>query len=181
MRHYYHHGYDLDDHRVGGSQPDTVRASNADRDAAAERLRTHHAAGRLTDDEFQQRLEQSMAARTLGELRALGADLPPDEPQPDARAARGRGWRGPIGLRRLPLVLLVTRAWSALGGAAARHGAGYGAWHHGYPGYHVHHGPWFPWPLVLLAIAGFVALRRRARYARFMRRARYWGGHPRWV
>ena len=47
---YYDHGYDTDDRRVGGGQPDAIRASNADRDAAAERLRTHHAAGRLTDD-----------------------------------------------------------------------------------------------------------------------------------
>ncbi len=45
-----------------------IRASDADRDRAAEALREHHATGRLTVEEFQERLDRVYAAKTLGEL-----------------------------------------------------------------------------------------------------------------
>ncbi len=54
----------------------SMRAGDADRDAVAERLRDAHADGRLTIEEFQQRLDAAFAARTLGELVPLTADLP---------------------------------------------------------------------------------------------------------
>jgi Flp pilus assembly protein TadB len=71
-----------------------VRASDADRDQAAAALREHLVAGRLTSDEFDERLDKAYAARTLGELDDLMADLPrADLDQlPDAslrRPARG--------------------------------------------------------------------------------------------
>ena len=51
-------------------EPDpTLRASDADRDAVAERLREAHAEGRLTVEEVGERLDATFAARTLGELR----------------------------------------------------------------------------------------------------------------
>jgi Domain of unknown function (DUF1707) len=53
-----------------------LRASDADRDRTAQLLREHHAVGRLTAEEFEGRLEQVFAARTLGELDALLDDLP---------------------------------------------------------------------------------------------------------
>jgi len=53
-----------------------IRASDADRDRAAEALREHHATGRLTVEEFQDRLDRVYAAKTLGELDELMADLP---------------------------------------------------------------------------------------------------------
>ena len=53
-----------------------IRASDADRDRTAALLREHHAAGRLTADEFQERLDKAYAAKTLGELDELLADLP---------------------------------------------------------------------------------------------------------
>ena len=52
-----------------------TRASDADRDRAAA-LPEHLAAGRLTIEEFDQRLDQTYAAKTLGELNVLMADLP---------------------------------------------------------------------------------------------------------
>lgn len=70
------------------------RASDADRDKAAALLREHHAAGRLDAGEFTERLEAALSARTLGDLDALMADLPPADiyPLPDARLHRpGRG------------------------------------------------------------------------------------------
>ncbi|HWG01115.1 MAG TPA: DUF1707 domain-containing protein [Trebonia sp.] len=53
-----------------------LRASDADRERAATLLREHHAVGRLTAEEFHERLEAAYAAKTQGELDALLADLP---------------------------------------------------------------------------------------------------------
>jgi len=53
-----------------------MRASDADRDRTASLLREHHAAGRLTAEEFQERLDAAYAARTLGDIDRLMADLP---------------------------------------------------------------------------------------------------------
>jgi hypothetical protein len=53
-----------------------IRASDADRDRAAGLLREHHAAGRLTPDEFSDRLDRAFAAKTVGEIDDLLRDLP---------------------------------------------------------------------------------------------------------
>jgi hypothetical protein len=53
-----------------------IRASDADRDRAAALLREHHAVGRLTAEEFHDRMEKALEAKTLGELDELLADLP---------------------------------------------------------------------------------------------------------
>ncbi len=53
-----------------------IRASDADRDRAAALLREHHAAGRLTAEEFYERMEAALDAKTLGEIDELLADLP---------------------------------------------------------------------------------------------------------
>ena len=53
-----------------------IRASDADRDRTAAALREHLAAGRLTTEEFDERLDKAYAAKTLGELDDLMADLP---------------------------------------------------------------------------------------------------------
>jgi Domain of unknown function (DUF1707) len=53
-----------------------IRASDADRDRVASMLREHHAAGRLTAEEFHDRMDRALEARTLGELDELMADLP---------------------------------------------------------------------------------------------------------
>ncbi len=53
-----------------------IRASDADRDRVAEALREHHATGRLTLEEFQDRLDRAYAAKTLGDLDELVSDLP---------------------------------------------------------------------------------------------------------
>ena len=54
----------------------SIRASDADREATAGTLRDHAVAGRLTPDELDERVGRALAARTLGELDALVADLP---------------------------------------------------------------------------------------------------------
>jgi hypothetical protein len=54
----------------------SLRASDADRDAVAERLRHAAAEGRLEPEELEQRLHAALRARTYGELRWLTDDLP---------------------------------------------------------------------------------------------------------
>jgi hypothetical protein len=62
-------------------QQETLRASDADRQAAVERLERALAEGRITAEEFRQRTEAAYAATTTAALRPLLADLP-DQPAP---------------------------------------------------------------------------------------------------
>jgi DUF1707 SHOCT-like domain len=55
---------------------DDLRASDEQRDRAAQAIREHFAAGRLTDEELDARVQAAYAARTEGELGTLLADLP---------------------------------------------------------------------------------------------------------
>jgi len=54
----------------------SMRASDADRDRIVTALRENMAAGRLSTDEFDERLGNALTAKTLGELEGLMADLP---------------------------------------------------------------------------------------------------------
>jgi hypothetical protein len=63
-----------------------MRASDAEREQLGDALREHYAAGRLTSEELAERLDRVYAARTIGELHELTADLPS---LPLAPAARG--------------------------------------------------------------------------------------------
>lgn len=54
----------------------TLKASDADREQFAERLRHATAEGRLLAEELEERLEAVFSARTYGELDATVADLP---------------------------------------------------------------------------------------------------------
>jgi len=58
---------------LGGAE---MRASDTDRDAAADVLNAAFAEGRLTVDEHAQRVEAAYAARTWQQLHQLTADLP---------------------------------------------------------------------------------------------------------
>ena len=62
------------DFPVTGGPPE-VRASDADRDRVVDGLRVAVGDGRLTADEFGERMEAALSARTLGELAVLTADL----------------------------------------------------------------------------------------------------------
>lgn len=53
-----------------------LRASDAEREQTATQLQRHAAAGRLTPDELDERIDAAYAARTVDELRALLHDLP---------------------------------------------------------------------------------------------------------
>jgi hypothetical protein len=54
------------------------RASDADRQRVVSELEQHTAAGRLTLDEYAQRVDRALAARTHGDLSVVMADLPVD-------------------------------------------------------------------------------------------------------
>jgi uncharacterized protein DUF1707 len=56
--------------------PHALRIGDAERDAAATDLGEHYAAGRLTLDELNERLDAVFSARTFGQLNRIMADLP---------------------------------------------------------------------------------------------------------
>jgi hypothetical protein len=141
-----------------------IRASDADRDRTTALLREHHAAGRLTAEEFGERMDAALNARTVGELEELLADLPvidlyrlPDE-----------SMRRPAGLPHSSLVprdtggspatfppgTVAVGAWAVVSGAliaiwavAAVIGAG----------------TWFPWWLLVVIPWTWIMIRRARR------------------
>ena len=91
----------------------TLRASDADREQIAERLRKAAAEGRLSADELEQRIGAAFAARTYGELDALVADLP-DERLVAPRARPVARMRGPVGVLAIALVAAAVVAIAVL-------------------------------------------------------------------
>jgi hypothetical protein len=57
--------------------PGAIRVSDADRDAAIAELSEHFQAGRLTQEEFDERAGLALRARTGNDLSELFTDLPP--------------------------------------------------------------------------------------------------------
>ena len=112
---------------------DLIRASDVDREAVVTTLREAYTAGRLTLDEFDERMAAAYAGKTWGDLRVLTADLPlqpvlgtdiPDR-QPSSAAALpshslppepNQEPRPPVGPpRRSPVAILIPIAvWTLL-------------------------------------------------------------------
>lgn len=114
-----------------------LRAADSDRAAVAEQLGRHLSDGRLTLDEYDERLARAYAARTYGDLDELLVDLPrpaaaaPPRPEPFSRpfpasAPAGGQWGGRGGRRAgargawapwTTVALIVTTLWllSSLG------------------------------------------------------------------
>jgi hypothetical protein len=66
-----------------------VRIGDAERDRVIDQLADHHAAGRLTLAEFEDRMAAASTARTGADLALLTADLPtPTAPPADRSPAR---------------------------------------------------------------------------------------------
>ena len=87
-----------------------MRVSDTEREAAATELREHYAAGRLTLEELNERLDKTFAAKTRADLNGLMTDLP-----------SGRSGAGAPAAVRLVSghALAVTLAWVALAIACA--------------------------------------------------------------
>ena len=64
-----------------------MRVSDAEREQAADELREHFAAGRLSAEEFGERLGAVYAASSVYDLEQLRHDLPDVPPSPAARRA----------------------------------------------------------------------------------------------
>jgi hypothetical protein len=99
---YYAPFPDGDGEPVRPRGPHALRIGDAERDAAAADLGEHYAAGRLTIDELNERLDAAFSAKTFGQLARIMADLPgpgrlpwrtgPRGPRPDDWAYDD-GWR----------------------------------------------------------------------------------------
>jgi class 3 adenylate cyclase len=88
-----------DNARPPRGAPETLpalRAGDADREHAVDVLREHTAAGRLTLEEFSERVDRAYAARTLAELDEIGIDLPPPSVPVASRRRRATRFTGVV-------------------------------------------------------------------------------------
>ena len=100
-----------------------IRASDEDREQAAESLRQHFAAGRLDAEEFDARLSAVYGAKTRGELAELHHDLPAPadtfEPHPrdELDVRRDQLWRRVLQrtVGALGLFVFSTVVWAFTG------------------------------------------------------------------
>jgi Domain of unknown function (DUF1707) len=136
-----------------------IRASDADRDRAAALLREHHAAGRLTAEEFHERLDAALNAKTLGELDKLMEDLPvidlyrlPDEMmrRPSNLPHQSIRPRDPGNAARFSPGMLAMGAWAVVTGALIAIWAVVA----------VAGGTWIPWWLVAAIPLVWILIRR---------------------
>ena len=86
-----------------------LRASDADRQRVVAELERHTAAGRLSLDEFDERVTRALAALTRGDLAAVTHDLPAEPPEPgtDPHRAGARHLAGAFLLAAATLVVLA--------------------------------------------------------------------------
>jgi hypothetical protein len=131
---------------MNGSPSDvpSVRIGTAEREAAASALSEHFAAGRLDQDELEERLDRAYAAKTGADLEPLFQDLPrPGSPvtrsEPGPAPAAGRStvrsalllavlafavlW---VAVVKIPPFFLIPLVWIAL--ARSHRGRRGGPW-----------------------------------------------------
>jgi Domain of unknown function (DUF1707) len=101
---------------------ESYRASDDDRERAAQQLRDHFAAGRLTQDELDERVQAVFRAHTDRELRELLSDLPRLPVSPRQRKAELAERRSHLQRRLvqetgggLGLFMICTVIWLAAG------------------------------------------------------------------
>jgi hypothetical protein len=93
--------------RRSGPHDRGLRVGDSEREAVADVLREQHLQGRLASDEFQERLERCLAAKTYAELDALVGDFPTVE-EPGRRERGRQRWAWPFAL--VPLVVIAVAA-----------------------------------------------------------------------
>jgi Domain of unknown function (DUF1707) len=125
--------------------PDDLRVSDEQRDRAAQEIREHYAAGRLTDDELSDRVQAAYTARTEQELRKLLSDLPKLPASPSEQKAELVARRNMLQRRMLQeaggglgVFVICTGVWLASGG---------------------HHGRGAFWPIIVLIVCVLPLLR----------------------
>lgn len=101
------------------------RASDAEREAVAERLRVAGGDGRLEPEELEQRLEAAYAARTVGELAGLTHDLPT---APGRAETREPVWRSAPFRARLASFIVINTICIAIWAASGAEGGFWPIW-----------------------------------------------------
>ena len=76
--------------------PDFIRIGDAERDEAISLLQDHHAAGRLSTEEFDDRMGKALEAKVADDLTALFVDLPGQRPGQRATAPAPVSYGMPI-------------------------------------------------------------------------------------
>lgn len=120
--------------RNGSVRDRRIRAADADREATANVLRRHYTEGRLDAQEYDERIERCYAAKTLGELDELFADLPRVETRERGPNHGRRAYRPPWRLAVVAPVVIALVVISALTGA---------------------HLFWLAWPLFFFVLGPF--------------------------
>ena len=97
------------------SQKTQIRIGDAERDRAVAALGDHFAAGRLNNDEFEQRMEQAIKARFNDDLEPLFVDLPrtvepPVEPKSQQHSEIPLAWAAMFWLAPLFVITAVVAA-----------------------------------------------------------------------
>jgi hypothetical protein len=123
-----------------------IRVSDADREETVKLLERHYADGRLSFEEYSERMEAAFHARTREELRRTLRELPSlEQPRPPAqRVGSGRDWPSWLtpGLIIAAVIALAILPWA------------FGGWWYG--GFHRGFFPVFPllfWLFILLRFA----------------------------
>jgi hypothetical protein len=128
-----------------------IRASDKDRERTAELLREHHAQGRLTPEEFDERVDRTFTAKTIGDLPAAGVrPAPPGALRPRGSAVDQRG-KGVISSRGVT----TWAAWAAISTALLVAWLGVGLVSGG--------AAWIPWFLLIVVPWALAIARRQAR------------------
>jgi hypothetical protein len=107
----------LEEEQAMGELQPRMRAGDKDRQRVVEQLGKHFGEGRLTVEEFDERVVRAHTSVYLDELPALSADLPRD-PEPHNRPTRS-AMRVPSGVFVVLIAMLL--AWSMV--AAVVYGA----------------------------------------------------------
>ncbi|MEO3869066.1 DUF1707 domain-containing protein [Nonomuraea sp. B12E4] len=135
---------------------DDLRIGDAEREQTMAALREHFAQGRLTHEELDERLDQTLAAKTARDLAKVTADLPGSGPAPTAAPERPGhiphydrdAWRQAMKAHREQLQSMrharrdMRRGWAGHPGPQG---------HHGHPWRH-HRGPGPLLPLLFVFI-----------------------------
>jgi Domain of unknown function (DUF1707) len=100
----------IDDAREPALRDPDLRVSQAERDEVVTVLAGHFADGRLTVEEYEERVEAALAARTGRDLEPLLEDLPAADPPPPRPRTRRRPMPGLVRAPLIPARLLAVAA-----------------------------------------------------------------------
>jgi hypothetical protein len=108
----------------GGAVNPSLRASDADRERVVEILRQHNVEGRITAEEFEERMTAAYQAKTMGALAELTGDLPVDLAEHARRQAELARRRDGRSLKKharaeisgwASLAVILTTVWAVSG------------------------------------------------------------------